>query len=399
MSSANYSNKSRGVESIFQLTSDIFQIYFKSTFFFNFVEASHLLDLKKLMGDNPPNLLIPISKKKQSLISRYPDNLGLILVIIAVSSLIYDWLVNSNGYILALFAILIVLIFAQMNRIKGLYYISEKGLIVPYTWLTQKRIELNSIVEIHTEKLIQKDTKTEIDGIRIIIDNPALKFNITGIQESNIILTASDYDKIDLEIFSEELHKYKRNDSRTGNTLAQRLDDQVNRSWFGRWKLIFLNTFDSSTEFGFFFLLIYIILNVPLENRLRLLFILISVLYILAVLIFNISDRPSSIVGFRGHELGPLLYNEADVLTTVRFITMSQPSNVELIDCELLFQSEPISQINELKELHPKEVESGVLTYCVAQFAGNQTKSIGVNIRFRYIDQIEVEYELPIYWA
>lgn len=363
------------------------------------MEASHLLDLKKLMGDNPPNLLIPISKKKQSFISRSPDNLGLLLTIMAVSSLIYDWLVNSNGYILALFAILIVLIFAQMNRIKGLYYISAKGLIVPYTWITQKRIELNSIVEIRTEKLIQKDTSTEIDGIRIIIDHPSLKFNITGIQESNIILTASDYDKIDLEIFSEELDKYKRNDRGTPNTLAQRLDDQVNRSWFGRWKLIFLNTVDSSTEFGFFLLLIYITLVVPFGDSLQLLFVIIFTLYFLAVLIFNISNRPSSIVGFRSHELGPLLYNEADVLTTVRFIAMSQPSNVELVDCVLLFQSEPISQINELKELHPKEVQSGVLTYCVAQFAGNQTKSIGVNIRFRYIDQIEDEYELPIYWA
>ena len=179
-------------------------------FFFSIVEASHLLDLKQLMGKTPPNTLIPLSKKHGSLLQRFPDNLGLLLTIIVFLTLIYKWMVNPNDFVVVLFAIVILLIFVQKNRIKGMYGISEKGFVIPYTWLTQKRIDLKSIVEIRYDKLIEKDTNSEIDGIQIVIDHPVLKFNTTGIQDSNIVLTSSNYDKTDLEVFAEEFNKYKR---------------------------------------------------------------------------------------------------------------------------------------------------------------------------------------------
>lgn len=362
------------------------------------MEASHLLDMNKLIGNNPHNLLVPLSKKNQSLFRRSHANLGLVLIAITLVMVIYDLFVNANLLLISLYFILLAF-FECRHRIKGTYSISEKGFLVPYTWLTRKRIALNSIVEIIDEKLIETETDAEIDGIRIVIDHPGLKFNITGIQESNIVLTSSFYDINDLEIFSEELRKYKRESKGTKNTLAQRLDDQVDRSWSGRWKLIFLNTLDSSTEFGFYLMLTYIIFLVIFGDTISLLFGALFILYFLTVLTFNIADRPSSIIGFRSHELGAMIYNEADLYTNVRFIVSSKPNNVELIDCTLLFQSDPIAQINELKELHPAKIESGVLTYCVAQFAGNQTKSIGVKVKFRYTNQEDQEFELPIYWA
>ncbi|MHA2098577.1 MAG: hypothetical protein ACW99A_07810 [Candidatus Kariarchaeaceae archaeon] len=363
------------------------------------MEASHLLDMKKLMGDIPPNLLLPSSKKNKSLLQRSPDRYYFSMVIISVFYLIIRWIQNLNSIILLISTIIILGLYIQKNRIKDMYFISEKGFIVPYSWITQKQIQIDNIVEIYNEKLIESETGDEHTGIRITLDHQGLKFNTTGINEPNIILSSQKYDIGDLELFAEEIRKYKRNSSGIANTSAQRLTDQVNRSWNGRWKLIFFNTLDSSSEFGFLLLLLSLITTGVLGKGILPLFYAIYLLYTLSVLMFNIFDRPSAIIGIRIHELGALLYNEADLLTTVRFIMMGYPENIRLLDCEILFDGEPISQINDLKELHPEEIEAGSLTYCVAQFVGNQTKSIGANIHFSYASDREQTYELPIYWA
>jgi hypothetical protein len=362
------------------------------------VEASHLLDLKKLMGDVPPNLLLPLSKKDKSIFQRSPDRYYLVLVISSTLLLFIRWLRDLNS-IVALFTLLIILgISIQKNRIKETYYVSDDGLIVPYTWISNKRIKLENIVEINNEKLIEKETSQEYDGIRIKLDHSGLKFNTTGITEPNIVLSSEKFYKSDLDQFAEEVRKYKRDSSGVTNTLAQRLTDQVNRSWNGRWKLIIFNVLDSSSEFGFILLLIYIVMSELVDVGLSV-FLIIYLLYIIGVLGFNILDRPSAIVGIRSHELGALVYNEADLLTTVRFIFMGMPDKIKLLNCELLFEGDPISQVNELRELHPEVIEAGSLTYCVAQFVGNQTKSIGANIQFCYLADPDQSYQLPVYWA
>lgn len=363
------------------------------------VEASHLLDLQRLIGENPPNVLVPENKKNQSIFTRSSERFTFpYMIIVSLFSLYLGVRDGFEEYEYIILALIIIVFYIQQNRIKGIYWISEDGLIIPYTWLTIKKLPFTQIVSVSFEKLVEKDTGSEYDGLRIIIDNPSLKFNFSGMQDPSIVLSSNDYDKSDLEIFSEELIKLKKNSSGSTNTHAQRLTDQINNSWFGRWKLVFLNTIDSTSEFAYYLILGYLILDVFLGNTLTIPIIVILSLYFISVLAFNIADIPSSIFGIRSHELGALIYNEADLITTVRFMLMSQPNVVNLLNCELLFEGEPIAQINELKELHPQEIEPGKLTYCVAQFLGNHTKSIGLTVKFKYSED-ETDFELPIYWA
>lgn len=352
------------------------------------------------MGDYPPNVLIPANKKTKSIFSRSPGGFTFPLMILAFLFSIYLGFKDNfgNPFYLVL-AILLILIYIRKNRLKGIYWISEDGLVVPYTWLTTKKLKSTQIINISPEKLTDKDTGVEYDGLRITIDNSGLKFNFTGIQDPSIVLSTINYEKKDLDLFSKELEKLKRNSSGSPNTLPQRLTDQVNNSWFGRWKLVVFNTIDSSTEFAYYLLLFYVILSEFTGNSLTFFLFTLWIFYFVFVFIYNISDIPSSIIGIRPHELGALIYNEADLLTTVRFILMSQPETVILLNCELLFEGQPISQIHELKELHPTKNEPGMLTYCVAQFLGNHTKSIGANIKFKYSGEDETEFELSVYWA
>ena len=144
------------------------------------MEASHLLDMRKLIGEYPPNVLIPANMKNKPIFNRSPDRFTFLFMMIAFLFSIYlGFRNNFASPIYLLLAILLLIIYFRKNTINGIYVISKNALIVPYTWLTTKELSFTQIIEISNEKLIDKVTGTEYDGIRITIDNPGLKFNGT----------------------------------------------------------------------------------------------------------------------------------------------------------------------------------------------------------------------------
>ena len=64
-------------------------------------------------------------------------------------------------------------------------------------------------------------------------------------------------------------------------------------------------------------------------------------------------NKPQAIIGIRPHELGPLIYDEEEMMTTVRFIIICNPFTIDLIDCEILYSEGDIKQVGKLNQIHP----------------------------------------------
>lgn len=362
------------------------------------VEASHLIDLKKLVGKYAPNHLTS-RIRDLSVLKRFPENVTIVLFIF--SSIGYLLHIQDDGIQLPKLIGLILLIFLTMRRmsIKNEYYVDSEGLIVPYSWVSRKRISFDEIVRVQMEELTSTDDQSIQRILGIVLDTPKLKFNTTGMIDTSIYLSEVDFDYQRLETFYHELQTYHRNAGVTSNTQAERLSLQASRAWNNRWKQIIFRFLDSSTEFGLFISVLILTNLLTIQSTvITLAFLAILAIYCLIVLVFLISDRPHTIIGIRPHELGPIFYNEADLVTTIRFIIISYPIGVKLENCDLIFKDDPLPQNYKLEQLHPAETEPGALSYGVAQYVGNHSKANGANITFSFVSD-ETEFTVPIYWS
>ena len=89
----------------------------------------------------------------QSIIKRFPDNLTLVVIIIAfVSNVILMAQNGSLDYYYGSMLLIIILLFWKRMTVRGTYKIDERGLIIPYSWVTRKLIPWESIIEYRETK-------------------------------------------------------------------------------------------------------------------------------------------------------------------------------------------------------------------------------------------------------
>lgn len=366
------------------------------------MEAAQQLDLSVLQRQGEQLNVLTVSAKKKPIWSKSPERYILLIEILIILLLIIDLISDSNGRLVSFTHVVVILILTRQKFRSHLFYkIDENGLQTPYFWFLSKKIQWDEIIDIYEEKVSEQATDLEFFALRVTLDTSLLKFNTSGLEEPSILFSEKDFAKQDLDDFFTEFKKFQRLRSATPNTQGQRLTDQVNRAWNGRWKLIFMNIFDSATEFAFYLYLVYLMVFYTVELNIwpNLIGILLGS-YTFLLLIFHYIERPTSIIGFRANELGPIVYNENDVVSNIRFLVMSKPHPVELTSCELVYDENELSRsAGNLHQLHPKEIAPGELTHSVAQFLGNHTKSKGVIVTFNYKNDKEAEFQLPIIWA
>jgi len=371
-------------------------------------EAASQLDLQILVDDDNSDRLIPSIKKRQ-MYRRMNTQILLLLVVIGFTATLVRWLRHDFqggevwNFYPPLLCILLIVVVLRREQIKGIYILNDDQLVIPYTWFYRRSIPLKQIIRVDDDTITDQSTGQKFAAIRIIVDCSLVKLNITGMQSSNILLSTQDYDSMDLNRFADEISKKVRSNPSTPNTLAQRLSDQVNRSWSYRWSLILFNSLDSTTEatiylfiadaifYGFFGVSIW-----PLLGG------IILGIYLVVVILIQFLNKPQAIIGIRPHELGPLIYDEEELITSVRFILICHPYTVHLQDCEVVYPDGASKQVGRLQQIQPEYAEPGELIYGIAQIVGNHTKATGAVIRFTYKEteaKKDVLYEIPITWA
>jgi hypothetical protein len=339
-------------------------------------------------------------KKYYTPVYRRPKDLTLLVVIIVVIlSLAYQALQDFSWMNVVILVISIVG-YQRQRQVKGTFQLTKDGVIMPFTWLSRATIQWNQIVAVSEEEFIEKATNKIYKGIRLELDSPLIIFNTTGMTTPTLLLSSKDYLETDLTDFAKQIHDFRQQITSVPNTLAQRLIDQVDRSWSVKYQYLILKTSDSVTELLFIIILVDGLLRGVINYSVfPLLGGAILFIYGLIILLYHYLEKPAAIIGIRPHELGAILYDDSDIITTIRFILISRPHTVKLINCELIYQNESLSQIDRFKQVHPETIPPGELTYCIAQMYGNHTKSDGVKIRFSYENQTELIFEVPIYWS
>jgi hypothetical protein len=361
------------------------------------VEAASNLDIDRLAEKKTRVTLIP-NKYTIPLHKRRLDLFFLIFIFISELAYFYRWIQEGSSVIIIIILAIALAIWwrSKIDR----YTITDRGLLIPYTWFSRKIIAWNHIVNI--AEFDFHENKTPYMGINLELDTPLIRFNTTGLKSPNILFTSKDYHRDDLMLFFEDIQRYRQKLVHAPNTLAQRLTDQVERSWQNRFKLVLLNLIDSSSEA----LLLLLILGGLTYGVSGFEFwvwigIILFGTYLLIIFLLQMLDKPSAIIGIRPHELGPILYDDADILTTLRFILICYPYSVKILNCKLIFSNENITQLGQLKQIYPEIVEPGTLKHVVAQIYGNHSQAIGAEIQFTYAEREgeEIIYEVSIYWS
>ncbi len=122
----------------------------------------------------------------------------------------------------------------------------------------------------------------------------------------------------------------------------------------------------------------------------------------LLLLVAQLSNIPGAIIGIRPHELGPLIYDEEELITSVRFILICYPYTVHLQNCELIYEEGEPRQVGRLNQIQPTYSQPGELTYGIAQIVGNHTKAKGANLFFTYKEKEDTDdtvFQIPVQWA
>ncbi len=366
-------------------------------------EGASQLDLQILGQEIDTARLVP-AEKKIPIIQRNSGRILVLLLTIGIFATLVQWISNSfqPGIYPVIVVVFLLVSVSRREAVRQIYFLSEKGLHIPYMWFFTRVIPLENVVRVVDDEIVDEESGRKYGAIRILVDTPLMLLNITGLQTSNILLSTMYYDSIDLNRFADEILRRKRESGGVPNTLAQRLTDQVDRAWSNRWLIIILKVLDGSTEaLIYLFLLesfIFGFFNVSIWPRLG--GILLGA-YFLLILLFQMFDKPQAIIGIRPHELGPLIYDEEELITSVRFILMCHPYTVNLKNCELIYPEDVARQVGRLNQIHPQNIEPGELAYGVAQIVGNHTKAKGAVITFTYKETEETgrEYQIPIEWA
>ncbi|MHA2172693.1 MAG: hypothetical protein ACXAB7_22700 [Candidatus Kariarchaeaceae archaeon] len=360
-------------------------------------EATSAFDLDNIKKKQQLDLL-KLKKYSFPIYHRPKDLTLLVVVIMVILSLAYRVL-QEFSWLNVVILVISLLGYQRQKQVKGTYLLTKDGIIMPFTWLSRTTIQWKQIVSVSEEEFIEKTTNKIFKGIRIEVDTPLIIFNTTGMTAPTILLSSKDYLETDLVNFAKQIQSFRQQIPSVPNTLAQRLIDQVDRSWSTRYHYLMLQTIDSVTELLFIIILLDGLLRGIFDYTVFPLLgggILLG--YTLIVLLYQYLEKPAAIIGIRPHELGAILYDDSDIITTIRFILISRPHTVKLINCELIYQNESLSQIDRFKQIHPETILPGELTYCIAQIYGNHTKSDGAKIQFSYGDQSELVFEVPIYW-
>ncbi len=314
-------------------------------------------------------------------------------IVIAIVALIIRSVYSDISTVHVTLLVLIILLKYLETISTGKYSIIEEGILVPYTSFTRKLISWKNIINIHEVSL------EDIHGYAVELDTSLLKFNTTGMTEPSLYLTEDEFERDNLDKFINTLRSKKDAKAIVPNTLAERLDKQVDRAWNGRYRRFTINMLD-----GVINTMIYlVIIEILLWNIFGIsLFpwiggIVIASLLIISVII-HFDTMPNAIIGIRPNELGPLIYDESNLITSVRFMLKSYPNDVELLNCTMINPEENIKQVESLKEIQPEIIKSGELTHAVAQIRGNHSKSVGASIAFRYSDDKDTTYTIDLLW-
>ncbi len=363
------------------------------------VEVVSQLDLSKLVEHKREKKLTP-SKNTLPLIRRPHEVFILVLILISIISALIK-ISNTDSLIYLVLSIVIFYIYFRNLKIDGIYLAKENGLRIPYTWLSQKKIPWKDIISSEIIEVTDDDKHSTSQLLRIELDTTLVRFNTTGLIAPYLFLSSKTYNEADLRFFNQDIADYKGKSSKPPNTLAQRLNDQVDRAWKYRNRIAILNIFDAFTEAFYLIMILEILLNLLVPNNLWYPIggILLGI-YLLILGFMQILERPRAIVGIRAKEFGALSYNEAEMVTEVHFMAIIFPYTIQFKSFEFLHTSDNITQIDRVKQIEPENIEPGILTHVTTQIMGNHGKADGVKIQFNYVEREheDILYEIPIYW-
>ncbi len=368
-----------------------------------------------LLGGSVENLIPQLSQDKLVLrpkprpwidiLGHFMDYLMIISGILVAYRFFINLNSNNTSNLLVVFFNYLgaLIIYYRYRFIKGTYIITEKGLLVPDTWLTKRLIQWSEIVEIYFEKVtIQgEENDNKQNALRIILDTPWLKVNDTGMQDASLLLLSEDYDVKNLESFKETLELFKNQFGKAPDTLNERLRKQVHRSWTGRNKRIIYLWIDAASQSIFVFFMLFLAFwglfgFFPHYG----VFVTIVISFVLLLLLFYwLILKPYSIVAIRPHELGAVHYVPDDVVTNIRFVAIGLPFSLKMKSCEIIYEegeNRPL-QVANFVQIHPEVIAPGELAHGIAQLTGNHIHSKGAIIGFS-MGEDDQEYRIEIRW-
>ncbi len=360
-----------------------------------------------IQGGPVDDVLPPIVKPQTSLKPvhvnfvklRLFDLILLITILSFALKLIFDFVSMKDQLFIPISLLVILTIFTILrDKAYHRYEIIDKGLLVSDFWFSQRLISWGEFVDLYIDSEVT-DERGEIEGIRIILDTPWLLINKTGLQAPNLFISRTEYDKEEFDRFFDELQRIMNKRKEVPATLNQRLINQVDRAWDGRFKRIFTIWVDNFSEVTYYFLALYLVMGLffGYTNLIWVFSILWLGYGLFAFVLIYLIHNPYSIVGIRPNELGAVQYLPDDGISNIRFVVYTKPYSIQLEGCSLTYSEDSIKQFSNLVQIHPKSINPGELAHGVAQITGNQSKAVGATIQFTQ-NESELVFKVPISW-
>jgi len=286
----------------------------------------------------------------------------------------------------AIAMILVVLRFLSMSKVG----IGEEGITVPSYWFLPHFISWKEVVNV---QIFEEDKM-----VVLILDTTWKRIVRTGLSDIRIVLDNEGYVMDEFDTIAQTIERYWNQSKKVPDTLNERLMKQVNLAWNSRYFQWMTDTLDDFT-FGLFLLfeinfIFYIFSGMSLPSIIYFVIIPILVVYTL----FANFDVPNSIIAIRPHELGPLLYDDEDVVTSVRFVVMTLPNPLKLHSCEITYlEEQEHPQPSNFIQIHPKVIEPAELVHCVAQITGRHERADGAIVEFS-IGEGDVRHKYQMIW-
>ena len=268
--------------------------------------------------------------------------------------------------------------------------ISERGIYVPDMWFTRRFIPWSEIVSV--------DIFDEDKTIILKLDTTWNRIVRTGLSDVQIVIDEGSFVIDDFDTLSMTINRYWNMGKRTPDTLNERITRQVETAWANRYKQWLVDFLDDFS-FGIFLLLeIDLVIYVLSNSSMFPLGYLILIPVLLLFALFATYDVPDNIIAIRPHELGALLYDDEDVVTSIRFIVYAQPNPINLHSCDITYsQEQEHQQVTRFIQIHPAKVKPGELTYGVGQVTGNHQKADGAKISFS-VGNSEKIHTIDLVW-
>ncbi|MCY3410920.1 MAG: hypothetical protein INQ03_04700 [Candidatus Heimdallarchaeota archaeon] len=356
--------------------------------------SEQMLDLKALSNRADPRILRS-KRDKQGQRSRIDSTFKYYWPAVLLALIIQVYYARIEWYSLL---ILPLLYFIRRHTLKDrdVYRLTEAGISIPYTWLRRAFIPLTAVVTVEFVDL-KSMNENDLPSLAIILDTELKKFNRSGMNDSAIYLSEYEFDKSDLEQFAEELEGLKNSKAIIPNTRAERLNRLVTLSWNSRWSRFALLFTDSFSQLLFFYSLIFLALHAFFALSFDFISFIILIVIVLTIIMVQLGDLPSSIIGIRANELEPLYYDMEKIVSTVKIMVMCYPRPIKIVNCAMLYQTESLQQIERVKSIEPRTINPGELTHVEIEVVGNHSKSHGCVVRFQQNGDDTV-FEKNLYW-